>query len=633
MQEARTIRGPTRARTWRVAQPPDRIVSALFSELSCLDLRKHGRGPDRETVVMLARLLANRGVTGPDELRFFLRREAPGPEDPFLLKDMDRAVVRIKSAVDSGEPICVHGDYDADGLTATALLVTALGELGARVTAHIPNRSEHGYGLRAETLERLQATGTGLVVTVDCGITAVDEARVARSLGLGLVITDHHEPGPELPPAEAVVNPLRPGSLYPCRDLTGAGVAFKLVQALAEIRQPGAARSRSAATLFPEGAPRGEGWETLVDLVALGTVADVAPLLGENRRFVHAGLDLLNPPARPGFRALWHAAGLAGRRVTSYHLAFQLGPRLNAAGRLGDAEPALRLLLTRDADEAERLAAGLDQANRERQALVEDIFAAAAARAAEELDLETERAIVLAGEGWHEGVIGIVAARLVDTFHRPVVLLAMNTEGGRGSGRSIPSFDLVGALRACAARVGPFRFGGHRMAAGLELPPAAVARFRDEFLRLARERLDVEDLTPELRIDACVDPDFLAACGLDLAGYLEALEPHGPGNPEPVLALRGGEFVSARRVGAEGRHLRAAIRAGSHVFEAVGFGLGELAAGLGRESRNGARFDVAFRPALDDWTGRPRFELRLVDVRKAGGETAEAALGEAAGGR
>ncbi len=579
-----TVREPAAARRWRVARPPAGAVTTLSSEL----------GISR----ILATVLANRGLVRTADARAFLERRPGAPDDPFLLEGMDRAVTRLLSALQSGERICVYGDYDVDGLTAAAVLVTVLREAGASVTWYIPSRTAEGYGLNAEALRRIRAGGSDLVVTVDCGTTAVAEAALARSLGLGLIITDHHTPGPVLPAADALVNPRRAGSGYPFEDLAGVGVAYKLSQAL---------------TAFLGRADGDRLWRGLEDLVALGTVCDVVPLTGENRFLVWRGLELFSPPARVGLAALGEVAGLDGAEATTRHLAFAYGPRLNAAGRLGDAERALRLLLTQDEDEARRLAVELDHGNRERQALEAAILEEVVERVVREVDLETERAIVLAGRGWHEGVIGIVASRVVERFARPALLVAINDGVGRGSGRSVPGFDLVSALADCAGHL--LRYGGHRMAAGFEIGEDAFEGFCRDFLALARERLGDDDLERELSVDAVVEPGLLAASVEEFARELALLEPHGTGNPEPVLAVGGARFLSVRPVGSGGRHLRARVAVGGRVFGAVGFGLGGRAADL---RAVGGPVHIAFRPAWDEWQGERRVELRLLDVSVEG---------------
>jgi len=594
-----------------VATPPAGVVSALSSELG--------------TSRLFATILAARGVSDPSQARAFLRRETGAPDDPFLLKDMDRAVARIREAAARGERVCVWGDYDVDGLTATALLATVLEAMGLSVFPYIPSREEEGYGLNREGLRSVAGQGAGLVVTVDVGITAFEEARAAEELGLGLVITDHHEPEAEgrVPPADAVVNPRRPGDGYPFIELAGVGVAYKLAQALL-----------SGSLLLPGSSLPGQLLEDVLDLVALGTVCDVVPLKGENRSLVSRGLELFNPPTRPGLEALWREAGLEGRRMTTYHLGFQFGPRLNAAGRLGDAERALALLLCRDRQTARVLAGELDRENRRRQDLQEAVLAAVVERIEAEVDLDRERAIVVAGKDWHEGVIGIVASRVVELYSRPALLVAVNDGLGRGSGRSIGSFDLAGALARCSGRLN--RFGGHRMAAGFEILEEALDDFAREFMDLARESLSEEDLVRELAVDAVVGPELFGSPAGGRGGRgpggsgdhrrpgsiealleeLPALEPYGTGNPEPVLALEGVELVSVRPVGREGRHLKAGVRVGRRVVDAVGFGLGAKATQLGAAKH---KYDIAFRPEWDEWAGRRRVQLRLVDLRPSGG--------------
>jgi len=579
---ARVLAG---SRVWHIAEPSGATVSALSSEL----------GVSR----LVATVLVNRGLDGAGEAAAFLDRRSVGSTDPFDLPGMDRAVTRLLQALRGREEICVYGDYDVDGLTATALLETVLRREGGHVRHYLPSRTGEGYGLNEAAIRTLAGAGVNLIVTVDCGITAPREAALARSLGLGFIITDHHEPGRDLPLAEAIVNPRLPESAYPFSALAGVGVAYKLAQALLTALN----RHETHGSQ-----PGFDDLDDLLDLVALGTVADVAALVGENRSLVHQGLNRFNPPRRPGLEALARVARLEAREITTYHLGFQFGPRLNAAGRLGDAERALLLLLTENKSEATELAAELDQSNRDRQALEERILEEATAQVERTIDLERERAIVLSAEGWHEGVIGIVATRLVERFARPTLLVAVNAGAGRGSGRSIPSFDLVGALDECAAWLG--RYGGHRLAAGFEIDREALEAFARRFLEVARERLDGKDLVHELRIDACVEAKDLPA---SFFRELERLSPFGAGNPEPVLAMRRVGFSGVRTVGVGGRHLKALVRTEGRVFDSIGFGLGSMAGEVGR----GGSYDIAFRPGLGEWNGVKREELRLADVRPA----------------
>ena len=408
-----------------------------------------------------ASVLVRRGYGDPEEARAFLQGEQP-PHDPFLLGDMSRAVERIRAAVAAGKRICVHGDYDADGICATVLAVLVLREIGADVEWHLPSRFDEGYGVSGGTLERLAGEGCGLVLTVDCGITAVDEVRRARELGLEVIVTDHHRPGDELPDCPIVAT--RPSD-YPFPELCGTGVAYKLGQALLGVDSDFLRRH--------------------LDLVALATIADVVPLVGENRSLVIAGLRTLARTQKPGLRALMKVARVDPATVETGQVSFRLAPRINAAGRLGHPRAALELLVTEDADEARQLADRLEELNRDRQAVEDTILRAAIAQVEEWPEAKRRRkAYVVWGDDWHEGVIGIVASRLVERYNRPVVLLAGGDGAWKGSGRSIPSFDLHGALRGCAEFLE--RFGGHRAAAGLSILPEFVEPFADAFAAAGR---------------------------------------------------------------------------------------------------------------------------------------------------
>jgi single-stranded-DNA-specific exonuclease len=443
-----------------------------------------------------ASVLVRRGYSDPARARAFLEADIL-EHDPFLLGDMEAACTAIRAAIADGKPICVHGDYDVDGICATALAVTVLRELGAEVSWHLPSRFEEGYGLSGETLTRLAGEETGLVLTVDCGITAVEEVAHAKELGLDVVVTDHHRPGETLPDCPVVAT--RPSD-YPFPELCGTGVVYKLAQAL------GAA-----------------GLDRRLDLVALATVADVVPLLDENRGLVAAGLKRLAVTTNPGLRALMGAARVDPATVDVGAIGFRLAPRINAAGRLGHPGTALELLLTDDPKEADRLAGELETLNRDRQAVEERILREALAQVAEWPEAkQRRRGYVLAGEDWHRGVIGIVASRLVERFHRPVVLIAGGDEEWTGSGRSIPDFDLHGALGACAGLLG--RWGGHRAAAGLSICPENVEAFAEAFAARAGEDLAEEDLAPVVHVDAVVRGTELT---LDRCAELERLAPFG----------------------------------------------------------------------------------------------------------
>jgi single-stranded-DNA-specific exonuclease len=554
---------------WTISPCPHRQASSLAKELGLSEIT--------------ASVLVRRGYGDPAEARAFLAGEQP-LHDPALLGDMDEAVARIRAAIAAGKRICVHGDYDVDGICATVLAVLVLRELGAEVEWHLPSRFDEGYGLSGQILERLAEEGCGLVLTVDCGITAVEEVRRARELGLDVIITDHHRPAEQLPECPIVAT--RPSD-YPFPELCGTGVVYKLGQALL-----------------------GSEAETLrrhLDLVALATIADVVPLVGENRSLAIAGLRGLARTQKPGLRALMKVARVDPATVDAGQVGFRLAPRINAAGRLGHPRAALELLLTGDRDEARQLADRLEELNRDRQAVEDKILRAAIAQVEEWPEaLRRRRAYVVWGEDWHEGVIGIVASRLVERYNRPVVLIA-GTEGlWKGSGRSIPSFDLHGALGACAQFLE--RFGGHRAAAGLSIVPDRIESFAAAFAEQAAGLLDLEDLIPTTRIDAVLPRD--ARLTLELCQELRLLAPFGLGNPDVTLLAPGCELGDLATVG-EGKHLRFRVqRNGYDAGGAIAFGQGTK---LDRYRREG-RYDVAFRLQENHWNGTvaPQLVVRRV---------------------
>jgi single-stranded-DNA-specific exonuclease len=531
-----------------------------------------------------ARVLVRRGLAAPSEARAFLEGAAPG-HDPFLLGDMAGACDAIRTAVAAGRRICVHGDYDVDGICATALAVLILRELGAEVDWHLPSRFEEGYGVASETLSRLADEGCGLVLTVDCGITAAAEIAEAKAAGLDVVVTDHHRPGDELPDCPVVAT--RPSS-YPFPELCGTGVVYKLGQALL--------------------GERAEVLDRHLDLVALATIADVVPLVDENRALALAGLRTLARTQRPGLRALMEAARVDPAAIDEGAVGFRLGPRINAAGRLCRPVEALELLLTEDTEQARGLAERLEVLNRDRQAVEQRILREAIAHVEEWPEARRRRrAYVIADESWHEGVIGIVASRLVERFHRPVVLLAGGDGAWKGSGRSIPVFDLHGGLAACSHLLE--RWGGHRAAAGLSVAPDRLDAFVEAFAAHADAQLVDRDLEPLTVVDAVVSPRELT---LDLAAELARLAPFGLGNPGVTLLLAGCEISEPAAVG-EGRHLRFRVRdpeRGRDAGSAIAFGMG---AQLDRVRRVGA-YDVAFRLEENRWNGTvaPQLVVRRV---------------------
>jgi len=529
-----------------------------------------------------ASVLVRRGYADAADAQRFLDGALPG-HDPFLLGDMREAVETIAAAVEARARICVHGDYDADGICATALAVLLLQELGADVSWHLPSRFEEGYGLNAHTLTRLAEESFDLVLTVDCGITAVEEVEHATSLGLQVVVTDHHRPA-EAFPACPVVAPLK--GAYPFAGLCGTGVVWKLAEALLGRDHPFLERH--------------------LDVVALATVADVVPLVDENRGLALLGLRRLAQTQKPGLRALMRVAGVDAAALDEGAIGFRLAPRINASGRLCRPESALQLLLTDDAAEAKVLAEELETLNRERQAVEERILR----EAVDEIESwsaarRNHRGYVVAGEGWHEGVIGIVASRLVERYHRPVVVVAGTDGAWKGSGRSVPSFDLHGGLGACAQHL--VRFGGHRAAAGLTVEAPQVETFAAAFAAHCDGLLSDDDLQPVTHVDAIVPG---AKLHLGLAAELARLAPFGLGNPGVTLLVDGCELADLGTVG-DGKHLRFRVRQrGLDSGSAIAFGMGGQLDRLRREGR----YDVAFRLQENRWNGTvaPQLVVRRV---------------------
>ncbi|MGA9858227.1 MAG: single-stranded-DNA-specific exonuclease RecJ [Solirubrobacteraceae bacterium] len=524
---------------------------------------------------VLAQVLARRGLTDPARARAFMAAE--DAHDPDAFDGIDQAVALIRRHLDAGGRIVVHGDYDVDGVCATAIMVRALRALGADVGWFLPSRADDGYGLSGRTVARLAERGTTLIVTVDCGVTAVEEVAAARAAGVDVVISDHHAPRADgVLPDCPLVHPALCD--YPCPTLCGAAVSAKLAEAL--------------------GAPTAR--EDL-DLVALATVADLVPLEGENRRLVRAGLTALASTDKLGLRALMAVSQADPSALDTSTLGFRLAPRINAAGRLARADAGLELLLTEDPARAKAIARELDMVNAERRAVEQRILWEAETQVAE---LESERprsAYVLAAEDWHPGVVGIVASRIVERYHRPAILIGLDGEIGTGSGRSIPGFDLLGALHAAATHLG--RYGGHRAAAGLSIETAGVPAFREAFERHAEAVLTPELLEPVERVDAIVSGSEL---GLDLAEELEALEPCGMGNPAPRLLVPGGRFDDVRPMG-EGRHARFSLVSGGTRAKAVAFGCD------GHVTDDPRRpLDATFRLERNTWNGavEPRLVLR-----------------------
>ncbi len=571
--------------TWTVASPDPRLCDVLSRGLGVTPL--------------LAGLLVNRGIRDLPGGRRFLQPNLDGLHDPSRLPGLPAAVDRLRRAIRDRERIVIYGDYDADGLTGTAILHRVLRLLGAESECYIPHRVEEGYGLGLAPVERIAAGGPGLLVTVDCGTSDVAEVRRAGELGMDVIVTDHHEPPDVLPEPLALVNPKLPGSGYPDRDITGAGVAFKLAWALLQGLPEPARRAQPVQDFLLEG----------MALAALGTVADVAPLLGENRVFVAYGLGAMRHCRNPGLRALLARSGIEAREpIETGHLAFRLGPRLNAGGRLGSARPALQLFLCEDPAEAEAIAESLDRANTDRQRVEARILGEARERIAAEHDLAADRALVLADARWHPGVIGIVAARLVEEHRRPVLLVALAGDRGRGSGRSVPGFPLHEALARCREHL--LACGGHAMAAGLEIESSRLPAFRERFLALAAEAFPGSLPAPVLAVEADV---AIRQLTLPVARELARLGPHGVGNAAPVLAARGVRVAGEpRRMGRAGNHVSFVVNQEGASLRAVWWGAADE---LPKRLDASRRCDLAFTLATNAWSGSETVELMVEDLR------------------
>ena len=561
---------------WVLPAPPDAAaIAALAAQL---------RLPEA-----ICRLLVVRGHKDTEGAKRFLRPRLEQLHDPQRLLGLDRAAERLARAVRSGEKIFVHGDYDVDGICSTTLLTRALRNFGGNVVPFIPRRLEDGYDLSAAGVRAALAAGAAVVVTCDCGTSALGPIDELCRAGVDVIVSDHHLPGGPLPACLAVLNPKQPDCGYPDDDLAAVGVAFKLATAVARVL------GRSDTPVYH-----------MLDLVALATIADIAPLRGENRVFARYGLKLLQETTNPGLRALIRASGLEGKALTAGRVGFILAPRLNAAGRLGHALRGVELLMTESESEANRIARELEQLNKERQDLDRHTLAEAR-EMVDRLDLDSTYGIVLARQGWHAGVIGIVASRIVEETARPAVLIALDGDEGKGSGRSISAFDLHAGLGACRDLLE--RFGGHRAAAGVTIAADRVEAFAERFNDVARQRLTADDLVPEMRVDLEVGID--GANG-DLEALLRHFEPFGMGNPSPVLVARDVTLLGAPRVvGQDGLKLR--LRTASGEMEAIGWGM----AGRAAELCDGYSVDVAFRLERDEWNGVSRLVARLADFRVA----------------
>lgn len=556
---------------------------------------------------LVQRVLTARGLTGPDAIRRFCEPKLTDLHDPGLLPNIERAVLRLVEAVRGDQHIVIYGDYDVDGITASAILYYVIKAVApdADVRTYVPHRLDEGYGLSGEALRQLRSEGAELVISVDCGITATEPARVAREIGLDLIITDHHRPPQEasaLPDAFAIVHPGLAGSMYPFSELCGAGVAYKLAWLFATVwcgsKRVGKSLQETLLHLLP--------------LAALGTIADVVPLVDENRVMATFGLRWMKQTPIVGLRALIEASGLMGEHIDSEKVGFVLGPRLNACGRMGHAAEALRLLTTASAEEAAAIAGRLTQLNRQRQQTERTICEHAAQMAEDSgMTADNHRAIILADESWHRGVIGVVCSRIVDRFGRPTILLQRQGDTCKGSARSINGYSMYDALSACSDHL--LSFGGHDGAAGLSVATANLPAFTEAFVEHANAHVSAEQLTPAVDIDCDAT---LGELDMDTVKQIAALSPFGRSNPRPALRIEQATLAEApRQIGTNGRHLTLRLHqdlgASRKVVRTVWWDAGALAADLAA----GMRLDVVIEPKINTWNGRTSVEGEIKDVR------------------
>ena len=536
---------------------------------------------------LTSQLLINRGITNQDEAKNFLFSNLEHLSDPWQINDMEAAWERFLLAKEKGERILVYGDYDVDGLTATAIMVEFIKNVGLEVEYIIPNRMENGYGLTIDMIPAIEAKNCSLVITVDCGIASIEEIKMLKEKGIDVIVTDHHLPGENLPEASAVVNPKlkSPKEAY---DLAGVGVAFKIIQAFSQrLQMPNQISG-------------------ILDLVVLGTVADIVPLFGDNRIFAKEGLKLLASTERKGLKALIDIAGITGEDITTHELAFGLAPRINAVGRVGDSTPALELLLTDSIQRAGELAKILNRTNQQRQ-VIDTAIAKQAEEMLEGLDLSTQRVVVLASELWHPGIVGIVASRIAHKIYRPVILIAIEGEKGRGSGRSINQCNIHEGLHHCSELLEGF--GGHELAAGVTIAVDKIEEFRNKINAWANN-LDENIFIPKVFGDAEV---VLSELHMELVNELENLAPFGEGNPSPLLMCRDIDVVNSRKVGKLENHLKMLVESEATVIDAIGFKLGaydEIAAA-------GQKVDLAFELETNLWNGNENLQLKLKDIKKS----------------
>ena len=560
-----------REKKWLVRPPRPREQAAIAS----------GLGVSSVT----ARILVNRNITNLQDGHRFLNNKIDHLYNPFLFSCMDKITSRIGKAIRAGKHITVYGDYDADGICGTALLVLVLKELGAHCDYYLPHREEEGYGLNQEAIRKCRKSGTDLLITTDCGTGSTVEVDYALSIGMEVIITDHHSPSGPIPQCTGVINPKLSDCPYPYKELAGVGVAYKLAQALSEKVKPIDVTKH-------------------LDLVAIGSIADIVPLTGENRILVHHGLQVLRDTSKIGLQALKLKSGVIGN-VQTNHVAFRLAPRINAAGRMDSAESALKLLLTSDPATAKQLSNLLDTSNRERQKIERRVSKDALRELELKFNVNSDKVIVLENDNWPVGVIGIVASRIARQYNRPCIIINVTDKIGKGSGRSIRSFHLLDALKSCTDHL--LRFGGHAFAAGLSIEEILIPSFRQKINQYANSVLTPDDLIPQIEIDA--EASFLDL-SFDFIEQLNILEPFGRGNPDPLLVSRGLQLYRDPIIVGK-NHLKVWLKSGKRVFEAIGFGMGDYIS-LFNESN---QVDLVFRPRTNTWNNKEIIQLHIVDMK------------------
>jgi len=541
----------------------------------------------------VVKILVCRGMDNPVSIERFLHPALTDLKDPFTMIGMEAGINRVIKALYDNERVMIYGDYDVDGITATSLLYLVLNKLGAQVDFYLPNRLTEGYGLSPDGIDEAKAKGVSLIITVDTGITAVEEIKYARTLDIDVIVTDHHEPGMAIPDALAIINPKQPDCDY-TGDLAGVGVAFKFAQALFR-------------RLNQE---EDELYEHL-DLVALGTSADIVPLVGENRILTKFGIKQISRTTKPGIKSLAFVSGLMGKEIGTGQVVFILAPRINALGRLGDASQAIRLLATRDERQAADIARKLDSENKRRKEIDEHTLNEALDQMHEVVDLENDKAIVLAEEGWHQGVIGIVASRLVERFHLPTVMISVQDGEGKGSARSIPGFHLCEALKECEHLL--IRYGGHKYAAGLSIKEENIPAFREAFKGVSSRNLTDEDAVPKLHIDLEIE---LSDVNDAFVSALEGFSPFGPQNMRPIFLTRNCEVMGSPYV-VGSNHLKMKVRKGNAVVDVIGFGFGDMARQI---DDKGCLVDLVYALEYNTYNGITRIQMRLRDIKLTVGE-------------